>query len=143
MAEKVDRLDMTESDLLRVIAQEPKNADALNALGYTLADRTHRYKEAKDYIQRAAELLPDDPAILDSLGWVSYRLGQLDDAIKWLSKAFEKLEDAEISAHYGEVLWYANKKQQALDVWKKGQAQNKNNPVLQETLERIKPRLPE
>jgi len=139
MAEKVDRLDITEADLLKVISKEPDNADALNALGYTLADRTARYKEALKYIQRAAELVPDDPAILDSLGWVSYRLGKMDDAIKWLSKAFEKLEDAEIAAHYGEVLWQTNQKDKARKIWDKGKKQNADNPVLIETLDRIKP----
>ncbi|NOQ90052.1 MAG: tetratricopeptide repeat protein [Gammaproteobacteria bacterium] len=139
MAEKVDRLDMAEADLLKVISKEPDNADALNALGYTLADRTSRYQEALEYIKRAAELVPDDPAILDSLGWVSYRLGKLDDALVWLSKAFNKLGDAEIAAHYGEVLWHANQKDKAREIWNKGKAQNAKNPVLLETLERIKP----
>jgi len=139
MAEKVDRLDMAEADLLKVISKEPDNADALNALGYTLADRTSRYKEALDYIKRAAELVPDDPAILDSLGWVSYRLGRMDDARKWLSKAFEKFQDAEIAAHYGEVLWHSNQKDKAREIWNKGKAQNADNPVLIETLDRIKP----
>ena len=139
MAEKVDRLDMAEADLLKVISKEPDNANALNALGYTLADRTSRYKEAQEYIRRAAALVPDDPAILDSLGWVSYRLGELDEALKWLSKAFAKLEDAEIAAHYGEVLWHANQKDKAREIWNKGKAQNAENPVLIETLDRIKP----
>lgn len=139
MAEKVDRLDMAEADLLKVITKEPENADALNALGYTLADRTSRYQEAMEYIERAAALVPDDPAILDSLGWVSYRLGKMDDAIKWLSKAFEKLEDAEIAAHYGEVLWKTNQKDKAREVWNKGKAQNAENPVLIETLKRLLP----
>lgn len=139
MAEKVDRLDMTEADLRKVISKEPDNANALNALGYTLADRTSRYKEAQKYIKRAAALVPDDPAILDSLGWVSYRLGEMDEALKWLSKAFEKLEDAEIAAHYGEVLWHTNQKEKAREVWNKGKANNADNPVLQETLNRLKP----
>ncbi len=139
MAEKVDRLDMAEADFLNVISQEPENANALNALGYTLADRTARYQEALMYIQRAVELVPDDPAILDSLGWVSFRLGNIDDALKWLSKAFNKLEDAEIAAHYGEVLWYNNQKQKAREVWEIGKKQNADNPVLVETLKRIQP----
>ena len=139
MAEKVDRLDMTEADLLKVISMEPENADALNALGYTLADRTSRYQEAQDYIRRAAKLVPDDPAILDSLGWVSYRLGEMEEALKYLAMAFEKLEDAEIAAHYGEVLWKMDQKDKAREIWKKGQAQNADNPVLIETLKRIQP----
>jgi tetratricopeptide (TPR) repeat protein len=139
MAEKVDRLDITEADLLNVISQEPDNASALNALGYTLADRTSRYQEALDYIRRAAELVPDDPAILDSLGWVSYRLGKMDEALKWLSRAFELLEDAEIGAHYGEVLWKTNQKDKAREIWEKAGEINAENPVLVETLNRIKP----
>lgn len=139
MAEKVDRLDMAEADLLKVISKEPDNANALNALGYTLADRTSRYKEALQYIERAAELVPDDPAILDSLGWVSFRLGEMDEALKYLSKAFELLEDAEIAAHYGEVLWKADQKEKAREVWAKGKAHNADNPVLVETLHRLNP----
>lgn len=139
MAEKVDRIDITEADLLKVISKEPDNANALNALGYTLADRTGRYQEALKYIKRAAELVPDDPAILDSLGWVSFRLGKMDDALKWLSKAFKMLEDAEIAAHYGEVLWHNNQKDKAREIWQKGKLDNADNPVLVETLNRIKP----
>ncbi len=139
MAEKIDRLDMAEADLLKVIAIEPDNADALNALGYTLADRTTRYDEALVYIKKAAELKPDDPAILDSLGWVNYRLGNMDEALKWMSKAFEKFKDAEIAAHYGEVLWFSNQKDKARKVWNKAKEINAKHPVLIETLERINP----
>jgi tetratricopeptide (TPR) repeat protein len=138
-AEKVDRLDITEADLLRVISSEPDNANALNALGYTLADRTERLQEALKYIKRAAELVPDDPAILDSLGWVSYRLGKLQDAVKWLRMAFENLEDAEIAAHYGEVLWMTSQQQEAERVWAIGMKANNEHPVLLETLKRLKP----
>ncbi|MEN8207473.1 MAG: tetratricopeptide repeat protein [Pseudomonadota bacterium] len=138
MAEKVDRIDITEADLLKLLSAQPENANALNALGYTLADRTERLEEALDYIKRAAELVPDDPAILDSLGWVSYRLGNMQDALKWLSKAFERLEDAEIAAHYGEVLWKNNQKQEAEKVWKIGLEDNAEHPVLLETMKRLK-----
>ncbi len=137
-AEKVDRVDITESDLLKVLSTEPENANALNALGYTLADRTERLQEALEYIKRAAALVPDDAAILDSLGWVSYRLGRMQDALKWLGMAFEKLEDAEIAAHYGEVLWQSNQREQARKVWEKGQAADATHPVLIETLKRFR-----
>lgn len=139
MAVKIDRLDITEADLLKVIALEPDNADALNALGYTLADRTTRHHEALAYIKRAIELKPNDPAILDSLGWVNYRLGNMDEALKWLSKAFSKLKDAEIAAHYGEVLWYSGQQDKAREIWRKGKAIDAEHPVLIETLERIRP----
>lgn len=138
-AEKVDRLDITEADLLHVINSEPDNANALNALGYTLADRTERLEEALKYIKRAAELVPDDPAILDSLGWVSYRLGNMNEAVKWLRMAFEKLEDAEIAAHYGEVLWMTDQRQEAERVWQVGREANAKHPVLIETINRLKP----
>jgi len=138
MAEKVDRIDITEADLLKLLSAQPENANALNALGYTLADRTERLEEARDYIKRAAELVPDDPAILDSLGWVSYRLGNMQDALKWLGMAFERLEDAEIAAHYGEVLWKNNQKDEAEKVWKIGLENNAEHPVLLETMKRLK-----
>ena len=139
IAEKVDRLDITEADLLKVLSTEPKNANALNALGYTLADRTERLQEALGYIKQAAVLVPDDPAILDSLGWVSYRLGNMQDALKWLRMAFEKLEDPEIAAHYGEVLWKNNQKQEALKVWDIGIKAEGDHPVLTETMQRLNP----
>ena len=138
MAEKVDRIDITEADLLKLLSAQPENANALNALGYTLADRTERLEEARDYIKRAAELVPDDPAILDSLGWVSYRLGNMQDALKWLGMAFERLEDAEIAAHYGEVLWKNNQRDEAEKVWKIGLENNSEHPVLLETMHRLK-----
>ena len=136
-AETLDRLDQTEADLRRVLELEPDNANALNALGYTLADRTDRLQEARQYIQRAAELLPDDPAVLDSLGWVHYRLGDLEQAISWLRKAFEKLEDAEIAAHLGEVLWQNGQTREAQKIWQRGLKVEKDHPVLQDTLQRF------
>jgi len=138
IAEKVDRIDITEKDLLKVLSTEPENANALNALGYTLADRTGRLKEALDYIKRAAALVPDDPAILDSLGWVSYRLGNMDEALKWLSQAFAKFEDPEIAAHYGEVLWKTNQHAKAREIWQRGRELDAKHPVLLETLKRFK-----
>lgn len=140
VAEKIDRLDITEADLLKVLSVEPENVHALNALGYTLADRTERLQEAYSYIKKAAALVPDDPAILDSLGWVSYRLGRLQDAIKWMEMAYEKLVDAEIAAHYGEVLWKNNQHEKAEEVWQSGMKKNANHPVLIETMKRLKPK---
>ena len=129
MAEKVDRIDITEADLLKLLSAQPENANALNALGYTLADRTERLEEARDYIKRA---------ILESLGWVSYRLGNMQVALKWLGMAFERLEDAEIAAHYGEVLWKNNQRDEAEKVWKIGLENNAEHPVLLETMHRLK-----
>ena len=136
-AEKLNMLDVTESDLKMVIMHEPKNASALNALGYTLADRTTRLNEAREYILKAAQLLPDDPAILDSLGWVYFRLGQYEESIKWLSKAFNNLQDAEIAAHLGEALWMDGQIEKAKNIWKKGEKLSGNQVLLKATIQRL------
>ena len=121
-----------------MLSNEPDNANALNALGYTLADRTQRYEEAKNYILKAAQLVPDDPAILDSLGWVYYRLGEFQTAIKWLRKAFAQLEDAEIAAHLGEVLWVSGQHKEAQKIWQRGLDVNNQHSVLLNTIKRYK-----
>jgi tetratricopeptide (TPR) repeat protein len=104
MAERIDRLDLLEADLRTILATDPRNASALNALGYTLADRTDRYQEALDYITRALAERPNDPAIIDSLGWVHYRLGNFEEAEKQLRRAYSMLKDPEIAAHLAELL---------------------------------------
>ena len=136
IAEKLDMLDITESDLLEVLSHEPGNANALNALGYTLADKTNRLQEAKGYILKAMALLPDDPAILDSLGWVYFRLGEYENALKWLRKAFAQLEDAEIAAHLGATLWQTGKLDDAKKIWNRGLELQADNPVLLDTMKR-------
>lgn len=137
-AEKLDMIDITESDLRIVLMHEPNNANALNALGYTLADRTGRLEEAKEYILKAAKLLPDDPSVLDSLGWLYFRLGEYAKSIEWLSKAFAKLEDAEIAAHLGEALWVDGKAEEANKIWSRGLEVNATHPILLKTLKRYK-----
>ena len=117
LAEKMGRLDILEADLKQILADDPDNATALNALGYTLADRTERYEEAYKYISRAYELSPEDFYILDSMGWVLYRLGRLDEAVEYLRKALELRNDPEIAAHLGEVLWVMGDKEAAREVW--------------------------
>ncbi len=116
-AASLDRVDILERDLNAVLEQDPTNAEALNALGYTLADRTDRYAEALGYIQRAIEIKPDEPAILDSMGWVQYRLGKLREALKYLQRAVERTRDGEIAAHLGEVLWALGERDEAWRVW--------------------------
>lgn len=117
LAEKMGQLNLLETDLKTILATEPDHATALNALGYTLADRTERYDEAYAYIQRAYELSPNDFYILDSMGWVLYRLGKLDESIVFLKKALALKNDPEIAAHLGEVLWITGDKQAAQTVW--------------------------
>jgi tetratricopeptide (TPR) repeat protein len=116
VAERIDKLEQAEKDLRAIIEREPSNAQALNALGYTLADRTDRYQEALGYIQRALEVEPDDAAIIDSLGWVQYRMGNHDKAVEHLRKALDIVKDPEIAAHLGEVLWVMGNKEEALNV---------------------------
>ena len=131
-------LDVAESDLLLVLTHEPENVNALNALGYTLADHSQRLQEAKNYILKAAALMPDDPSVLDSLGWVYYRLGEYNESVVHLRKAFAKVEDAEIAAHLGEVLWVSGQAEEADKIWQRGIHLHANNPVLLETMKRFK-----
>ena len=105
MAEEIDRIDLLEADLRLILAEDPNNASALNALGYTLADHNSRVDEALGYIKKALEIRPDDPAVIDSMGWVQFRLGNYAEAETYLRKAFSILEDAEIAGHLVELLW--------------------------------------
>jgi len=117
LGEKLNQLDLFESDLRTILKTDPNNAMALNALGYTLANRSERLTEALGYISRAIEINPGDPAIMDSMGWVQYRLGNYDTAIKYLEAAISITNDHEIAAHLGEVLWVSGKKDEARKVW--------------------------
>ncbi len=137
LAEKRGDLDGLEADLRFILEREPDNAMALNALGYTLADRTTRYAEALELIERAHQLNPDDPAILDSLGWVHYRMGDLDRAERLLRQALERMSDHEIAAHLGEVLWMRGKQAEAREVWRKALSDSPDSAILRETLERL------
>ncbi|WP_455365218.1 tetratricopeptide repeat protein [Kaarinaea lacus] len=137
VAEKLGDLEMVESDLQTILQQEPANAQVLNALGYTLADRTTRYEEALKYIQRAMELEPDDAAVVDSMGWVHYRLGDYNKAIKHLRRAIELSQDPEIAAHLGEVLWVSGDKQGALKIWENSLKDNPDDKILIDVMQRF------
>lgn len=130
-AVELGRLDILEQDLTQVIQDNPDHADALNALGYTLADQTSRYSEALGYIERALALKPDNAAVLDSMGWVQYRLGNNLDALRYLRRALELQPDAEIAAHLGEVLWVTGDREAARRVWETALAQNPDDELLQ------------
>lgn len=110
---------------------------ALNALGYTLANRTDRHIEALQLIEQANQLLPDNPAILDSLGWALYRLGKLEDSLHYLEKAWKLYPDAEVAAHLGEVLWAVGQKKEAEKVWQEALNSSPDNAVLNETIQRF------
>ncbi len=137
VAERLNKIDIVIQDLSTVIEQDPENAAAINALGYTLADKTDKLEEALKLIQRARDLEPDDPAIIDSLGWVHFRLGNQETALKYLKEALDKIDDAEVAAHYGEALWTSGDKEQAIEVWNKAFEKNKENDVLNETMKRF------
>ncbi len=136
-AERVDDLEMLESDMRRILEANPDDAAALNALGFTLADRTDRLQEAYELIQRAIELNPDDPAIIDSFGWVNYRLGKIDEAIRLLRKALSKMDDPEIAAHLGEVLWVTGRRDEARKVWQRALKKSPEDPVILKTMKRL------
>jgi tetratricopeptide (TPR) repeat protein len=137
LAEKRDDLDLLEQDLRFILEREPDNSMALNALGYTLADRTTRYDEAKELIEQALRLDPQDPAILDSLGWVNYRLGNLDEAERLLRQALKRFPDHEVAAHLGEVLWAQGKQREARKIWANALKQQPDSTVLRSTLLRL------
>lgn len=135
-AAAIGRLDVLESDLLAILMQNPNNADALNALGYTLADQTDRTQEALGYIQQALAIKPDAPAILDSMGWVQYRLGNNAEALRYLRRAMELMPDAEIASHLGEVLWASGEQDEARRVWQEALQRNPHNKYLLDTMRR-------
>jgi Tfp pilus assembly protein PilF len=137
VAEKLDRIDIVEARLKRVVELKPTSAHALNALGYTLVDRTNRVEEGYALIQRALALSPDDPFILDSVGWAQYRLGKLDEAEKYLRQAMEQRPDPEIAAHLGEVLWAKGERALAQDLWQSQLKNAPDNAVLLETVRRL------
>ena len=133
-AEKVDRIEDAEAQLRKLIELEPDSAQAYNALGYTLADRTNRYEEARQYIVKALALAPNDPFILDSMGWVEYRLGNLGEAIGYLRRAYDMQPDPEIAAHLGEVLWVNGARQEAQRVWTDSANKYPDNETLQQAM---------
>jgi Flp pilus assembly protein TadD len=138
MAEKIDRLDELERLLRRVIELKPDNAHAHNALGYSLADRSQRLPEARVLIQRALELSPGDPFITDSLGWVEFRLGNAEEALRLLRRAYAARPDPEIGAHLGEVLWALDQREEARRIWLEAKGRDATNDVLRETLARLR-----
>ena len=136
--EKLDRLDDMERLLRRVIELKPDHQHAYNALGYSLADRKIRLPEARTLIQKALELSPGEPFITDSMGWVEYRLGHRDEAIRLLRVAYQARPDPEIAAHLGEVLWSDGKNEEARRIWREGRSRDSSNDVLRETLARLR-----
>jgi tetratricopeptide (TPR) repeat protein len=137
LAEKVDRMDVLESSLRKLLKIKPDHAHAYNALGYSLADRNERLDEARQLIEQALKLSPDDAFIIDSMGWVLYRQGQPEEALKYLQRAYSSRPDAEIAAHLGEVLWVMGRRDDARKVWNEALKKTPDNDVLQKTVQRL------
>jgi len=137
LAEKQNDLALLERDLRQIIERDPSSSMALNALGYTLVDRTDRLAEGKSLIEQALALSPNDPAILDSLGWAHYRLGELNKAEPLLRKAMDEFPDAEVAAHLGEVLWQLGKQREARKIWREALAKDQAHSILQSTILRL------
>ena len=137
LAEKLGNILQLETDLRHIISLSPDNAEAINALGYTLADKTDRINEGMVLIQQAMALAPDNPAIIDSLGWAHYRLGDLQQALTLLQQAFNDFPDHEVAAHLGEVLWQLKRNSEAKSIWQQGLEQEPDSPIIKDTLQRF------
>jgi tetratricopeptide (TPR) repeat protein len=138
-AEKLDRFDVLESSLKRLIQLRPDHAHAYNALGYSFAERNIRLPEAKQLVEKALALSPDDFFIVDSMGWVLYRMGDLKGAAEQLRRAWRGRADGEIGAHLGEVLWMLGERDEARSIWQEAQKASPGNETLQKTLKRFNP----
>mgnify|MGYP002700214379 CR=1 FL=1 len=137
LAEKMGNIEQLEIDLRHIIKLKPRDAEAINALGYTLANKTARIDEALELIQQALALSPENPAIIDSLGWAYYRLGDLPQALNFLQRAFNSFPDHEVAAHLGEVLWKLQRNDEAQSIWQQGLDQKPDSSIIEDTLERL------
>jgi len=137
IAEKTGDMKTAEADLRVLLEVEPENAHALNALGYMLSNHTQRYQEALDYIERALKLLPNEPAVIDSIGWINFRLGNLPLAEQHLRRAYELNKDAEIASHLAEVLWAQGKKEETRALLKEAIKLDPESPHLKDLQERL------
>ena len=127
----------SEADLRQIIRMKPEESQALNHLGYMLADQTTRYKEALELIERAIRISPDDPAIIDSLAWAQYKLGRYEEALVNLRRAFAAFPDHEVASHLGEVLWMLDRKEEAIQVWEEALEVTPNSELIEEAMERL------
>src|SRR5438067_523319 len=137
-AEKLERFDVLEKNLRKLIEVKPDHAHAYNALGYSFADRNTRLGEARKLVEKALELSPEDSFIVDSLGWVQYREGDLKGAAQTLKRAYDNRPDAEIGAHLGEVLWVLGQRNEANRIWQESLKTAPDNETLLKTIKRLK-----
>ena len=136
-AERLGNIDQLEADLRRMLELKPGDATALNALGYTLANRTERLDEAEEFILAAYDQRPNDAAIIDSLGWLRFRQGRPDEALPYLQQAWEMFPDQEVAAHLGEVLWVLGQQAEARKLWKKALKAQPDSRAIPEVVLRL------
>ena len=129
--------DRVEKDLRHILSLDPNHADALNALGYTLVTQGKNMDEALTLITKAISIIPDNPAFIDSMGWLHYRKGNIPKAIDWLTKARKLSRDTDIALHLSEALWAAGKKQDAKSLLTEALADNPEHPELINSLKKI------
>ena len=137
--EKLNNVADAIVDLRTIVKLDSQNVQALNALGYTLVDKTEQIHEGMGYIQQAYQLRPTDPAIIDSMGWAYYRLGKLDKSVTFLKRAFASFNDAEVAAHLGEVLWVRGDKDEARKIWKNSLRDTPKHDTLLNVMKRFMP----
>jgi len=135
---ELDLLVQAEKDLKYILEKKPDNGNALNALGYLLASKTYRFKEARILLEKAIALMPKDPAIMDSLGWLNYRSGRYEEALVLLKKAYMAEPEAEIAYHLGETLWVLGRQNEAKKIWYDAAKRSPQNKYLKEVLQRLK-----
>ena len=127
----------SEQDLKQIIRIRPEDSRALNHLGYMLADQTERYQEALELIERAIAISPDDPAIIDSLGWAQFKLGRYEEALTNLRRAYAVFPDAEVASHVGEVLWMMGREQEAVEIWRGALQNQPDSDLIKEVVHRL------
>lgn len=137
VSERIDRLDVLEQDLRKILARYPDDVSALNALGYTLADRTDRYEEALIYLEKALELQPDEAVIIDSYGWLQFKLGNYEKALEYLQRAYSKQQENEIAAHLAEVLWMLGRQEEAKKLFNQSIKQSPDDEYLLDFQRRV------
>lgn len=126
-----------EEDLRRIIELQPGDSRALNHLGYMLADRTDRFEEALELLEQAITISPDDPAIIDSLAWIQYKLGRYEESLSNLRRAFAAFPDHEVASHLGEVLWVLGRQREAMEVWEDALEETPDSPIIREAMDRL------
>jgi len=138
-AMQAGQVKRAEEDLKAFLELRPEDGSALNTLGYLLLEKTDRYQEAFIYIERALALMPDNQAVIDSMGWAYYRLGNYQQALEYLQQAYAITAEAEIAAHLGEILWMLERQQEAEQIWRDSLQQFPDDPYLQEVMQRFLP----